>query len=62
MKLNVYLAGEIHSDWREEIQAGCAELGLNIVPLLKEVGASVMTWATSSEQVIDVLKYVVRAQ
>ena len=28
MVLNVYLAGEIHSNWREEIAAGCE--GLNV--------------------------------
>tara|TARA_B100000787_G_scaffold61291_1_gene44819 strand:+ start:4923 stop:5372 length:450 start_codon:yes stop_codon:yes gene_type:complete len=28
MVLNVYLAGEIHSNWREEIAAGC--VGLNV--------------------------------
>ncbi|MEZ8007862.1 MAG: YtoQ family protein [Amylibacter sp.] len=28
MLLNVYLAGEIHSNWREEIAAGC--VGLNV--------------------------------
>jgi YtoQ family protein len=26
MPLNVYLAGEIHSNWRAEIMAGCADL------------------------------------
>ncbi|MEM9317734.1 MAG: YtoQ family protein [Pseudomonadota bacterium] len=26
MKLNVYLSGEIHTDWREEIMAGSADL------------------------------------
>ena len=28
MVLNVYLAGEIHSNWREEVAAGC--VGLNV--------------------------------
>ncbi|MCV6613872.1 MAG: YtoQ family protein [Cellvibrionaceae bacterium] len=27
---NVYLSGEIHTDWREQIKKGAAELGLNI--------------------------------
>ena len=27
---NVYLSGEIHTDWREQIMAGCKERGLNI--------------------------------
>ncbi|GLQ35255.1 hypothetical protein GCM10007939_15380 [Amylibacter marinus] len=26
MTLNVYLAGEIHSNWREEIMQGCADI------------------------------------
>ena len=30
MKLNVYLSGEIHSDWREQIEAGCEALGLAV--------------------------------
>ena len=31
MKLNVYLSGEIHTDWREQIKAGCAKFGLDIL-------------------------------
>jgi|SRR5690554_2741759 len=31
MQLKVYLSGEIHTDWRNEISNGCAELGLDIV-------------------------------
>jgi YtoQ family protein len=30
MKYNVYLSGEIHSDWREEIIQGCQKHGLDI--------------------------------
>lgn len=30
MKLNVYLSGEIHTDWREQIKAGCKALGLAV--------------------------------
>lgn len=30
MKLKVYLAGEIHTDWREQIINGCKEEGLEI--------------------------------
>ena len=30
MKLKVYLSGEIHTDWREQIINGCKELDLNI--------------------------------
>lgn len=31
MKLNVYLSGEIHTDWRQKIIDGCAENNLSIV-------------------------------
>jgi YtoQ family protein len=30
MTLTVYLSGEIHTDWREEIVSGCAAAGLDI--------------------------------
>ena len=30
MNFNVYLSGEIHSNWREEIIAGSSKLGLDI--------------------------------
>ncbi len=30
MNLNVYLSGEIHSNWREQLKAGCAALNLSI--------------------------------
>jgi len=30
MELNVYLSGEIHTDWREKIIAGCNDKGLLI--------------------------------
>ncbi|MBW4709375.1 YtoQ family protein [Roseobacter sp. YSTF-M11] len=30
MALNVYLSGEIHTNWREEIIAGCDALGLDV--------------------------------
>ncbi|HAD10194.1 MAG TPA: hypothetical protein DCF62_11990 [Porticoccaceae bacterium] len=31
MKLNVYLSGEIHSDWRQQIEDGCEANGLAVV-------------------------------
>ena len=31
MNLNVYLSGEIHTDWRQQIQDGCEKHGLPIV-------------------------------
>ena len=30
MTWNIYLSGEIHTDWREQIQAGCAALNLPV--------------------------------
>lgn len=30
MKLNVYLSGEIHTDWREQIKKGCEDNDLSI--------------------------------
>jgi YtoQ family protein len=30
MQLTVYLSGEIHTDWREQIEKGCAAEGLEI--------------------------------
>lgn len=31
MSLNVYLSGEIHTDWREEIERGASAAGLDVV-------------------------------
>ena len=31
MKWNVYLSGEIHTDWREQLIAGAEELDLPVV-------------------------------
>ncbi|SFI35816.1 YtoQ family protein [Jannaschia pohangensis] len=31
MTLSVYLSGEIHTDWRDEILAGCKAAGLDVV-------------------------------
>ena len=31
MQLTVYLSGEIHTDWRDQIEQGCALQGLDIV-------------------------------
>ena len=30
MKLNVYLSGEIHTDWREQLKLGCAVHNLDV--------------------------------
>lgn len=31
MSFNVYLSGEIHSDWRDEVEQGAKEAGLDVV-------------------------------
>jgi len=31
MSLKIFLSGEIHTDWRNEIMSGCVEQGLDIV-------------------------------
>jgi len=31
MELNVYLSGEIHTDWRKQIEDGCKEHNLSVV-------------------------------
>ena len=30
MTLSIYLSGEIHTDWRDEIMQGCADAGLDV--------------------------------
>jgi len=40
MTLNVYLAGEIHSDWRETIIAGCADLNITFTAPITDHEAS----------------------
>jgi YtoQ family protein len=30
MSLGVYLSGEIHTDWRDRIRAGCSDAGLDV--------------------------------
>ena len=42
MALNVYLSGEIHTDWRERIERGAAEAGLDV-----EFGSPVTDHAAS---------------
>lgn len=31
MELNVYLSGEIHTDWRQQLEAGCEAVGLPVI-------------------------------
>ncbi len=60
--------GDKYKQWNAAFDAGfCAALGKPYVTLhsddiihpLKEVDASAMAWATTPEQVVDVLKYVI---
>jgi len=37
MKLKVYLAGEIHTNWREEIISGCKALDVEFLTVLTMV-------------------------
>ncbi|MDA9558090.1 YtoQ family protein [Vibrio sp.] len=50
MTFHVYLSGEIHTQWREEIIQGCDELGLNIS------FSSAVTNHESSDAAGDVLR------
>src|SRR5215218_5498365 len=50
MALNVYLSGEIHTDWRERIERGAAEAGLDV-----EFGAPVTEHAASDAAGVAIL-------
>lgn len=61
--------GDQYKQWNAAFDAGyCAALGKpyitlhaeNIVHPLKEVDAAAMAWATSTDQVVEILKYVLR--
>ncbi|SDL64210.1 YtoQ family protein [Modicisalibacter muralis] len=61
--------GDKYKQWNAAFDAGyCAALGKPYVTLhsediihpLKEVDAAAMAWATSNEQVVEILKYVTR--
>jgi len=63
--------GEKYKQWNAAFDAGqCAALGKpfitlhddNIIHPLKEVDAAAMAWATSSEQVIEILTYTLSTQ
>ena len=60
--------GEKYKQWNAAFDAGyCAALGTSYITLhnediihpLKEVDAAALAWATTPEQVVDILKYVV---
>lgn len=66
--LAVVRFGDKYKQWNAAFDAGyCAALGTpyitlhddNIVHALKEVDAAAMAWATTPEQVIEILRYVV---
>ena len=63
--------GDKYKQWNEAFDAGyCSAIGKpyitlhgdNVVHALKEVDASAMAWATTTEQVVEILKYVVSAK
>ena len=50
MALNVYLSGEIHTDWRERIERGAADAGLDV-----EFGATVTDHSASDNAGVAIL-------
>jgi YtoQ family protein len=63
--------GDKYKQWNAAFDAGyCAALGKPYITLhdediihpLKEVDSSAMAWATTTEQVVEILKYVMRAR
>lgn len=63
--------GDQYKQWNAAFDAGyCAALGTPYITLhdesiihpLKEVDGAAMAWATTPEQVIDILKYVISQQ
>ncbi|MEH6593475.1 MAG: YtoQ family protein [Halioglobus sp.] len=63
--------GDQYKQWNAAFDAGyCAALGKPYITLhgediihpLKEVDGSAMAWATSAEQVVEILKYVISAK
>jgi YtoQ family protein len=62
--------GDKYKQWNAAFDAGyCAALGKPYITLhaediihpLKEVDASALAWATSTDQVVETLKYVTRS-
>jgi YtoQ family protein len=63
--------GDKYKQWNAAFDAGyCSAIGKpyitlhgeDIVHALKEVDASAMAWATTTEQVVEILKYVISAR
>lgn len=72
---NVYLSGEIHTDWRQRVERGAEQAGLPVsfsAPVtdhpeefthaLKEVDAAAMAVAQEPEQVVAILRYVMEGK
>jgi nucleoside 2-deoxyribosyltransferase YtoQ len=59
---DVYLSGEIHSDWRERIEAGAHEAGLPIAFSAPVTDHAAQATARTAEQVVDVLRYVIEGR
>lgn len=66
--LAIFRFGEKYKQWNAAFDAGfCAALGKPYITLhdesiihpLKEVDASALAWATTPEQVVEILKYVI---
>ena len=66
--LAVVRFGEKYKQWNAAFDAGqCAALGKpyitlhdeNIIHPLKEVDGAAMAWATTTDQVVEILKYVI---
>lgn len=67
MNWNIYLSGEIHTDWREQIQNGAVknQLPVSFTSTVTDHAASdaaAMAWAQTPEQVVEILKYVISKQ
>ena len=63
MNCTVYLSGEIHTDWRQQIMQGAKLLGLPLtftsaVTNHEASDAAAMPWTQTPEQVVEILKYV----
>lgn len=71
----VYLAGEIHSDWRKQIRQGVEAAGLPVTLLgpvtghapglthaLEEVDAAALAVAETPQQVVGILHYAVHGR
>ena len=49
MEWNVYLSGEIHTDWREQIIAGAEDLPVNFASAVTDHAASDAAGAAASQ-------------